>query len=106
MTGKYYTIASRLKEGVASARNLLSLMASEDMLNWYLVADLIDRSGCDPEKIGFQYVNFEFEGEDIIYLCRTAMNDPHDYHDSNYSTFHRIHNFRAMEQAASKTPLR
>jgi len=106
VSGKYYTIASRLKEGVASARNLLSLMASEDMLNWYLVADLIDRSGCDPEKIGFQYVNFEFEGDDILYLCRTAMNDPHDYHDSNYSTFHRIHNFRAMEQAAAKIPLR
>lgn len=106
VSGKYYSIASRLTENVKSARNLLSLMASEDMLNWYLVTDLIDRSDCDPEKIGFQYVDFEFEGDDILFLCRTAMNDPHDYHDSNYSTFHRIRNFRSLEENSSKAPVR
>lgn len=103
---KYYSIASRLKKNVTSARNLLSLMASEDMLKWHLVADLIDRSDCDPEKIGFQYVDFEIEGNDIIFLCRTAMNNPNNFHDSNYSTFHRIKNFRDMEQTAPKSPIR
>ncbi|MBE6762720.1 MAG: exo-alpha-sialidase, partial [Ruminococcaceae bacterium] len=47
-------------------------------------------------KIGFQYVDFEIEGDDIIYLCRTAMNNAHNYHDANYSTFHRIKNFRDL----------
>ena len=37
------------------------------------------------------------EGEDIIYLCRTAMNNANNFHDSNYSTFHRIKNFRNIK---------
>jgi len=90
---KYYSIASRLHENMNTNRNLLSLMVSDDLENWYVVADLLDFSDQDPQKIGFQYVDFEIEGDDIIYLCRTAMNNAHNYHDANYSTFHRIKNF-------------
>lgn len=93
---KYYSIASRLHETINTCRNLLSLMASDDLENWYVIADLLDYSNQDPEKIGFQYVDFVMEGEDIIFLCRTAMNNAHNFHDSNYSTFHRIQNFRKI----------
>ncbi|MBE6732320.1 MAG: exo-alpha-sialidase [Ruminococcaceae bacterium] len=93
-SNKYYSVASRLHEKIYTKRNLLSLMASEDLYNWHLVTDLLDYSNCDPEKIGFQYVDFEFEGDDIIFLCRTAINCARNYHDANYSTFHRIENFR------------
>ena len=96
VSGKYYSIASRLHETINTDRNLLSLMASDDLENWYVVADLLDYSNQDPKKIGFQYVDFIMEGEDIIFLCRTAMNNAHNYHDSNYSTFHRIKNFRKI----------
>ena len=97
VTGRYYSIASRLKDNVPEhSRNLLSLMASDDLENWYAVTDLLDYSDQDPNKIGFQYVDFEFEGEDIIFLCRTAMNNAHNFHDSNYSTFHRIKDFRKL----------
>ena len=92
---KYYSIACRLKDDAPlHSRNLLSLMVSNDLLNWRLQYDLIDYSDSDPDKVGFQYVDFEFEGDDIIFLCRTAVNNAHNYHDSNYSTFHRIRNFR------------
>ena len=92
---KYYSVASRLSDGAhESSRNLLSLMVSDNLNDWSVVCDLLDYSACDREKVGFQYVDFEFEGEDIIYLCRTAMNNAHNFHDSNYSTFHRIKNFR------------
>ena len=93
---KYYSIVSRLHETINTCRNLLSLMASDDLENWYVIADLLDYSNQDPEKIGFQYVDFEMEGEDLIFLCRTAMNNAHNFHDSNYSTFHRIQNFRKI----------
>ena len=93
---KYYSIASRLHETINTNRNLLSLMASDNLENWYVVSDLLDYSDQDPHETGFQYVDFEFEGEDIIYLCRTAMNNAHNFHDSNYSTFHRIQNFRKI----------
>ena len=60
------------------------------------MCDLHDHRNEDVAKVGFQYADFEFDGEDIIYLCRTAVNGAHSYHDSNYSTFHRIENFRKI----------
>ena len=96
---KYYSIACRLKDNApAHSRNLLSLMVSNDMLNWQPQCDIIDYSDSDPDKVGFQYVDFEFDGDDIIFLCRTAVNQAHNYHDSNYSTFHRIKNFRNLDK--------
>lgn len=94
----YYSIICRIdcveRRG---ARNLLSLMVSKDMQNWEVLCDLIDKRDVDAEEIGFQYVDFSFDGDDLIYLCRTAMNGAHNYHDSNYSTFHRVNNFRKLE---------
>ena len=97
VSGKYYSVATRIdcKERIGG-RNLLSLLRSGDLKNWDVVCDLIDRRDEDMEKVGFQYVDFLFEGDDILYLCRTAMNGAHNYHDANYSTFHRIRNFRAL----------
>ena len=94
--GKYYSIVSRRIDEPATRRNLLSLLVSDDIANWSVVCDLLDYRHDNINKIGFQYVDFEIEGEDIIFLCRTAMNNAHNFHDSNYSTFHRIKNFRTL----------
>lgn len=91
---KYYSVASRLTGN--TVRNLLSLIASDDLQNWYVAKDLLDYSDQDPQKIGFQYVDFEFDGDDIIYLCRTALNNANSFHNTNYATFHRIENFRVL----------
>lgn len=96
VSGKYYSIACRLYNNIPFARNLLSLMSSDNLKNWSVVCDLFDYRHIDPNKVGFQYVDFEFEGDDIIYLCRTALNNANNFHDSNYSTFHRIKNFRTL----------
>ncbi len=96
---QYFSIASRLTSPEGNQhRTLLSLMASDDMLTWRTVCDLIDERKTDPDgkRIGFQYVDFFFEGDDILYLCRTAMNGAHNFHDSNYITFHRIEKFRSL----------
>ncbi len=96
-SGKYLTIISRiLNSDCAGNRNLLSLMASDDMENWRLALDLIDRRDSDPALVGFQYVDFMIDGDDLIYLCRTAVNGAHSFHDSNYQTFHRVRDFRSM----------
>ena len=95
VSGKYYSVATRLYEGCKdSARNLLSLMCSSDLEHWETVCDIYDYRDDDVEKIGFQYVDFEFDGDDIIFLCRTAFNDAHNFHDANYSVFDRIKDFR------------
>ena len=78
-------------------------MCSRDLEHWEVVCDLMDYRHCDPNKTGLQYVDFEFEGDDILYLCRTAMNNPHNYHDSNYITFHKIKHFRSLSASAAET---
>lgn len=96
---KYYSIASRVYDREkSSARNLLSLMVSDDLLHWNVACDLYDFRDRDHKKVGLQYVDFFFEGDDILYLCRTAINGANNFHDANYSTFHRIENFRNLSK--------
>lgn len=93
---KYYTLISRITDKTKlRARNVLSLFASGDLVDFQFVADVLDFSHMPYEQVGFQYVDFEIEGDDIIFLSRTALNQAHNYHDANYQTFHRIENFRA-----------
>lgn len=93
-SGRYYTIASRRIDEPKTKRNLLSLLVSDNLFDWRVALDILDYRNEDPEKIGFQYVDFEIEGDDIIFLSRTAMNGANSFHDSNYSTFHTIKDFR------------
>ncbi len=79
-----------------SRRDYLALLTSRDLEHWQTVCDLYDYREIDSKHIGFQYVDFSFDGEDIIYLCRTAINGAHSFHDSNYQTFHRIERFRKI----------
>ena len=52
----------------------------------------------DVHGVGFQYLNFEFDGPDLVVVARTAFpvgqRRPPRQHDSNLMTFHRIPNFR------------
>ncbi|MBQ8310840.1 MAG: hypothetical protein IJX80_07510 [Clostridia bacterium] len=94
---RYYSIGTIAYDPKnPAARDYLALLTSPDLEHWEIVRDLHDYRAIEPDHIGFQYVDFEFDGEDIIYLCRTAFNGAHNYHDANYSTFHRIQNFRNL----------
>jgi len=48
------------------------------------------------EEVGFQYVNFLIEGNDLLYLSRTAFNQAANFHDANYSVFSRLKDFRTL----------
>ena len=96
-SGYYYSIITRITPDYSiHARNLLSLMRSKDLENWEFVTDILNYRHANPDKIGFQYVDFIMEGNDIVFLCRTAINGAANFHDANYSTFHRIENFRNL----------
>ena len=97
VSGKYYSIGSRIYDPEKiRARNLLSLLVSDDCINWRVLQDIIDMRDTDHNMIGFQYVDMMIEGDDIVFLCRTAINGAHNFHDSNYCTFHRIKDFRKL----------
>jgi predicted neuraminidase len=51
----------------------------------------------DTKAHGFQYVDWLFEGDDIIAVCRTAWDGAHNAHDANHLTFHRIADFRGTQ---------
>ncbi len=77
-------------------RNTLALTSSPDLAHWSVRRILLHH----PEALrhGFQYVDWLFDGDDIIAACRTAYDDSHggahNYHDANLLTFHRVRNFR------------
>jgi len=79
-------------------RNTLVLMCSPDALHWTIRSTIFHHP--DPAKHAFQYVDWRFEGEDLICASRTAWDDAeggaHSAHDANYLTFHRIEKFRRM----------
>ena len=82
----------------ASIRNTLALFSSKDLINWDFRKVLLQHP--DVEKHGFQYVDWLIEGNDIIFLSRTAFDDEengaHNNHDANFLTFHRIPKFRKI----------
>ena len=91
----YYTIISRIRASKYKGdRNLMSLMVSRDCESWSLALDLIDKTDEDPRYTGFQYTDFIFDGDDLLWLVRTAANGADSYHDANYSVFHRLKDFR------------
>ncbi len=96
VTGMYYMLASRALNEPKTNRNLLALFRSPDLMTWEFVADILDAKALDPAMIGFQYVSFLFDGDDILFLSRTAYGKPANYHDANYQTFHVIKNFRDL----------
>lgn len=82
-----------------SQRNILSLYASKDLIQWNPIKTLLwDKTGLTPEDsirlTGFQYVDWQFDGEDIIYIVRTAYRGAIRYHDSNQINYCVEKNFR------------
>ena len=77
-------------------RNTQALMCSRDLKKWVVKAIVLHHA--DREKHGFQYVDFQFDGDDIVFVSRTAYDDTsggaNNQHNANYLTFHRIIKFR------------
>lgn len=95
--GGYYALVSERPVGQPNnARNLLSLAVSDDLCSWRIAKRLLDYRHLPPADVGFQYCDFLFDGDDILFVCRTAFNRANNYHDANYSTFHRLRNFREL----------
>ena len=110
----YWSLASIISEtertrakppSPGGVRNTLALVHSPDLRHWEIRCILLHHP--DPAKHGFQYVDWQFEGDDIIAACRTAYDDDangaHNYHDANFLTFHRWRNFRQLTAKDSVT---
>lgn len=91
------------KSAWSQTRNTLVLARSEDLRTWEQRSILLHH----PERghHGFQYVDWLFDGDDIVAVSRTAFEDAEggarNFHDANYLTFHRVKDFRARTMADS-----
>jgi hypothetical protein len=107
-TKRYWSLASIVLDAhrdrePGGVRNTLALTTSSDLLNWEVRCILLHHP--DVARHGFQYVDWLFDGEDIIAACRTAFDDgqgsAHNAHDANFLTFHRFAKFRRLTMADS-----
>ena len=96
-TRRYFALVNP-QDGPNLYRNVLALTTSEDLRHWRVVRELLRHS--DPVTHAFQYVDWEFNGDDIVFVSRTAYDDDasgaYRAHDANYATFHRITGFREV----------
>ncbi len=102
-TKRYWTLSNpalpqfeRSATDPASVRNTLVLMSSKNLLKWRVERTVLSHP--DPIHHAFQYVDWQFDGNDLVVASRTAFDDDqggaHRAHDANYLTFHRVPDFR------------
>lgn len=103
-TDKYWSIVNYVSAKDRNVsndriRNTLALVSSVDLKIWKINKILIYHP--DILYHAFQYVDWLFDKNDIIYVSRTAFDDEEggssSYHDSNFLTFHRIVDFRQTD---------
>jgi iduronate 2-sulfatase len=104
----YWSLATIIPARHAAAgrpsgiRNTLALVYSTDLRTWETRCILLYHP--DVAKHGFQYVDWQFDGDDLIAACRTAWDDAEggarNNHDANFLTFHRWKNFRKLTRLA------
>ncbi len=95
VSGRYITFSNPNTDVTicANQRNRLAICSSSDLRTWTVHRWLLwDDQGMDErasrQSTGFQYVDWLFDGKDILYLVRTAYRGAHNFHDSNQITFH------------------
>ena len=101
VSGNYWSLSNYIPDEFKGlnperTRNTLALISSRDLKSWNVERVVLQHP--DVAKVGFQYLDWLIEGNDIIAVSRTAFKDEkgdaHNCHDANYLTFHRIRKFR------------
>lgn len=117
VSNKYWTIVNKITDlhagtGIYSPqcqRNVLMLTSSKDLKYWkenYIIVRYHEGARLSGnDKVGFQYVDWQFDGKDIVAVIRTAWGDASNYHNANYLTFSRISNFRHLKMKDSPKDL-
>ncbi|MCC2685861.1 MAG: glycosyl hydrolase repeat-containing glycosyl hydrolase, partial [Paenibacillaceae bacterium] len=97
-SGRYWSLVNRVNSSNVNQRNILTLVSSADTVNWTIHRDILnyEENGWpeDSKKVGFQYVDWMFQGDDLAVASRTAINGAYNHHNANYLTFHRVERFR------------
>lgn len=99
-TQKYWTLAND-QTPASNNRSILNLNSSPDLVNWTTEGTILQDS--NTADVGFQYADWQFDGNDIVAAIRTSFSGADDFHDSNYLTFRRIRNYEHTSRVQSVT---
>ena len=92
-TGRYWALTNGPN---GQPRNIINLFSSSDLRTWRLEREVL--RGPSSRYHGFNYPNMQIDGEDIVFVSRTAWETSRGHngrwHDGNMLTFHRIEDFR------------
>lgn len=103
-TGLYFTLSNNNTHPVyTDQRNVLVLCVSVDLNVWTIVKTLLeDDTGLAPadsvKYTGFHYVDWQYDGENIIYAIRTGYRGANSYHNANRITFKVLYDYRNEAQ--------
>jgi len=94
-TSRYWSIVSK-QTNPKAYRNVLVLTSSTDLIRWQVKSPLLNYH--HVKKYAWQYIDWQFDDDDIIFVSRTAFDDglggAQSAHNANYFTFHKITDFR------------
>ncbi len=109
----YYTLANytlpeqRGYKQLGSVRNAQVLASSPNLTDWTIRGLVLYH--LDVNHHGFQYLDWQFDGKDLVIASRTAYEDglggAKRQHDANFLTFHRLKNFRKYRTPKAWRPL-
>jgi len=104
VTQRYWSLANYVPDSLQKVyknrsaggmRSVLALTSSLDLNDWTVNAIVL--ASDDVDYVAFQYVDFIFDGKDILFVSRTAYDDGEggacSYHNANFMTFHRISDY-------------
>ena len=96
LTNSVFDADRELLDNCERIRNNVTLICSDDLRRWEVKDTLLRHA--DVHYHAFQYLDWQFDGNDIIAVSRTAWDYdkglPVKQHDANYMSFHRFRNFR------------
>ena len=98
LTGDYWSLVNPVLPAWAAqipaeVRNTVALVCSTDLRHWETRCYLLFHP--DVTKHAFQYLDWQFAGNDLIVASRTSW-DGNTYHNANLLTFHRVVGFRTL----------
>lgn len=102
VSGKFYVLSNPVLALYESGtvpelvRNTGAMLSSKDLTHWDVEKIFLYTSNVTQE--GFQYFQFDYDGDDMVVASRTAFNIGGTMdrgHDSNLLTVHKIQNFRS-----------
>ena len=99
-TQKYWTLAND-QTPATNERSILTLNSSPDLLSWTVEGTILEDS--NTADVGFQYVDWQFDGNDLVAASRTSFSGADNFHDADYLTFHRIRNYASTSKVQSTT---